>query len=63
MSEISYVHTGAYTTGSAEALAHNLLDGNQFGLEKAIFVGSGTSFEFFMNEIPSIRFNYAVRKR
>ena len=53
MSEISYVHTGAYTTGSAEALAHELLDGNPYGLEKAIFVGSGTYLEvFMMNAIP-----------
>lgn len=41
MNEVSYVHTGAYTTKSAEDLAHILLDGNPYGLEKALFVGSG----------------------
>lgn len=41
MSQVSYVHTGAYTTESAEHLAHILLDGNPYGLEKALFVGSG----------------------
>ena len=41
MSQVSYVHTGAYTTKSAEDLAHILLDGNPYGLEKALFVGSG----------------------
>ena len=64
MSEISYVHTGAYTTGSAEALAHELLDGNAFGLEKAIFVGSGTYLEvFMMHAIPSFRVKFAIQKR
>lgn len=42
MSQVSYVHTGSYTTGSAEDLAHMLLDGNTSGLEKALFVGSGS---------------------
>ena len=41
MAKVSYVHTGAYTTKSAEDLAHILLDGNPYGLEKALFVGSG----------------------
>lgn len=41
MAEVSYVHTGGYTTKAAEELAHELLDGNPFGLERAIFVGSG----------------------
>ena len=41
MAKVSYVHTGAYTTESAEDLAHILLDGNPYGLEKALFVGSG----------------------
>ena len=38
---VSYVHTQAYTTDSAEELASLILDGNPFGLEKAIWVGSG----------------------
>ncbi|MCJ1456894.1 hypothetical protein MMC28_007260 [Mycoblastus sanguinarius] len=42
MQQVSYVHTGAYTTTSAETLAHTLLDGNPYGLEKAFFVGSGS---------------------
>lgn len=42
MRTVSYVHTGAYTTSSAEGLASILLDGNPYGLEKAIFVGSGS---------------------
>jgi len=41
MGQVSYVHTGAYTTESAEDLARILLDGNPYGLEKALFVGSG----------------------
>lgn len=42
VSQVSYVHTGAYTTSSAEDLASFLLDGNPFGLSKAYFVGSGS---------------------
>ena len=41
MSQVSYVHTGSYTTKSAEDLAQVLLDGNSYGLERALFVGSG----------------------
>lgn len=41
MEKVSYVHTGYYTTGAAEDLAHIILDGNKHGLEKACFVGSG----------------------
>lgn len=43
MMKVSYVHTGAYTTSSAEDLAHIILDGNPHGLEKALFVQSGKS--------------------
>lgn len=42
MSEISYVHTLAVTTNSAEDLADMLLEGNPFGFCKAYFVGSGS---------------------
>lgn len=41
MGRVSYVHTGAYSTESAENLARIVLDGNPYGLEKALFVGSG----------------------
>ncbi|RNJ58304.1 hypothetical protein D7B24_004944 [Verticillium nonalfalfae] len=41
-SKVSYVHTQAYTTPAAEGLAHILLNGNPHGLEKALFVGSGS---------------------
>ncbi len=41
MGQVSYVHTGAYSTQPAEDLARILLDGNPYGLEKALFVGSG----------------------
>ena len=42
MSKVSYIHTGAYTTDSAEDLANFLLEGNPFGLSKAYFIGSGS---------------------
>ena len=42
MNKVSYVHTDAYTTTVAEDLAHIILDGNPYGLEKAFFVGSGS---------------------
>ncbi len=38
---VSYVHTQFYTTDSAEDLASLILEGNPFGLEKAVWVGSG----------------------
>lgn len=38
----AYIHTQAYTTAPAEALADHLLAGNPFGLTKAFFVGSGS---------------------
>jgi adenosylmethionine-8-amino-7-oxononanoate aminotransferase len=40
--KVSYVHTLAYTTSSAEDLADLLLEGNPFGFSKAYFVGSGS---------------------
>ena len=42
MRNVSYVHTGAYTTSSAEDLASTILHGNPYGLEKAFFVSSGS---------------------
>ncbi|KAL4732108.1 hypothetical protein ACLX1H_001116 [Fusarium chlamydosporum] len=40
--KVSYVHTQSYTTAPAEELAEILLQDNQYGLEKAFFVGSGS---------------------
>lgn len=40
--KVSYVHTQAYTTSSAEELAEAILKGNKHGLERAFFVGSGS---------------------
>ncbi len=42
MRKVSYVHTGAYTTSPAEVLADSILNGNDYGLEKAFFVSSGS---------------------
>ncbi|KAF5988963.1 ornithine aminotransferase [Fusarium bulbicola] len=42
MSSVSYVHTMAYTTSSAEDLANYILDGEPFDLTRAYFVGSGS---------------------
>ncbi|KAF5849465.1 hypothetical protein GGP41_006310 [Bipolaris sorokiniana] len=43
MNKVSYVHTGFYTTSSAEDLAECILSGSKnHGLEKAYFVGSGS---------------------
>ena len=42
MRNVSYVHTGAYTTSSAEDLASIILNANPYGLEKAFFVSSGS---------------------
>ncbi|KAF3356949.1 hypothetical protein VdG1_03507 [Verticillium dahliae VDG1] len=41
-SKVSYVHTQSSTSPAAEGLAHILLNGNPHGLEKALFVGSGS---------------------
>ncbi|KAK0385428.1 hypothetical protein NLU13_7904 [Sarocladium strictum] len=40
--QVGYVHTQAYTTQVAEELADLILDGSPFGLEKAVFLGSGS---------------------
>ncbi|TLD34219.1 hypothetical protein PspLS_00167 [Pyricularia sp. CBS 133598] len=43
MQKVSYVHTGMYTTSSAEDLARHILSASQgHGLEKAFFVCSGS---------------------
>lgn len=42
LQKVSYVHTQSYTTAAAEKLAHFILDGSPYGLEKAFFVGSGS---------------------
>ena len=42
MSAVSYAHTMAFTTGSAEDLADLLLEGRPYGLCKAYFVCSGS---------------------
>jgi adenosylmethionine-8-amino-7-oxononanoate aminotransferase len=42
MSRVSYVHTFAYTTESAEELANQLLKDCPFGLSKAYLIGSGS---------------------
>ncbi|TDZ67524.1 putative aminotransferase [Colletotrichum trifolii] len=40
--KVSYVHTQAYTTQPAEELADAVLSGNRHGLERALFVCSGS---------------------
>jgi adenosylmethionine-8-amino-7-oxononanoate aminotransferase len=40
--KVSYVHTQSYTTPVAEELADFILDGTPHGLEKALFLGSGS---------------------
>lgn len=40
--KVSYVHTQAYSTPAAEQLADLVLQGSPHGLEKALFVGSGS---------------------
>ena len=72
MRNVSYVHTGAYTTSSAEELASIILDGNLYGLEKAFFVGSGSEAMdaamklarqyFYENRHPE-RKNFVARKQ
>lgn len=72
MRSVSYVHTGAYTTSSAEDLASIILDGNRHGLEKAFFVSSGSEAMeaamklarqyFFENGQPARR-NFVARKQ
>lgn len=40
--KVSYVHTQSYSTPVAEELADFILDGTPYGLEKALFLGSGS---------------------
>jgi adenosylmethionine-8-amino-7-oxononanoate aminotransferase len=42
MKKLCFVHSGHYTTTAAEELASLLIDGNPFGLERALFVSSGS---------------------
>lgn len=72
MRSVSYVHTGAYTTASAEELASIILDGNPYGLEKAFFVGSGSEAmdaamklarQFFYESGHPERRNYVARRQ
>lgn len=72
MRHVSYVHTGAYTTSSAEDLAAIILDGNPYGLEKAFFVGSGSEAmdaamklarQFFYERGNLERRNFVARKQ
>ncbi|CAD6591461.1 MAG: hypothetical protein ASARMPRED_005400 [Alectoria sarmentosa] len=72
MRHVSYVHTGAYTTSSAEDLAAIILDGNPYGLEKAFFVGSGSEAmdaamklarQFFYERGDLERKNFVARKQ
>lgn len=72
MRNVSYVHTGAYTTSSAEDLASIILDGNPYGLEKAYFVSSGSEAmdaamklarQYFFEKGESQRRNFVARKQ
>jgi len=73
MQEVSYVHTGAYTTSAAEDLASLILEhGNQYGLEKAFFCCSGSeameaamklSRQFFYETGEKQRVNFVARKQ
>ena len=72
MRSVSYVHTGAYTTTSAEELASIILTGNPYGLEKAFFVGSGSEAmdaamklarQFHYESGHSERRNFVARKQ
>ncbi|KFG80552.1 putative aminotransferase [Metarhizium anisopliae] len=40
--KVGYVHTQSYSTPVAEELADLILDGTPYGLEKALFLGSGS---------------------
>lgn len=72
MRNVSYVHTGAYTTTAAESLASIILDGNPHGLEKAFFVGSGSEAmdaamklarQYFFETARPERRNFVARKQ
>lgn len=72
MRSVSYVHTGAYTTSSAEDLAAIILDGNRHGLEKAFFVSSGSEAmeaamklarQYFFESGQLARRNFVARKQ
>ncbi len=72
MRSVSYVHTGAYTTTSAESLASAILTGNPYGLEKAFFVSSGSEAmdaamklarQYFFENGHAERKNFVARKQ
>ena len=73
MKEVSYVHTGAYTTSAAEDLATLILEhGKQFSLEKAFFCGSGSeamdaamklSRQYYYENGEKQRVNFVARKQ
>lgn len=72
MRSVSYVHTGAYTTSSAEDLASAILAGNRHGLEKAFFVSSGSEAmeaamklarQYFFESGQPARRNFVARKQ
>lgn len=72
MRSVSYVHTGAYTTSSAEDLASVILAGNPHGLEKAFFVSSGSEAmeaamklarQYFFESGQPARRNFVARKQ
>ena len=72
MRNVSYVHTGAYTTTSASDLATSILSGNPHGLTKAFFVGSGSEAmdaamklarQYFHERGQSARRNFVAREQ
>ncbi|KAJ5812683.1 hypothetical protein N7474_008984 [Penicillium riverlandense] len=76
MQKVSYVHTGTYTTDSAEDLAECILSAPhgifQHGLEKAYFVGSGSEAvdtamklgrQFFWEQGQTQRVHFVSRRR
>ncbi|KEY70569.1 hypothetical protein S7711_02722 [Stachybotrys chartarum IBT 7711] len=72
MSRVSYVHTMAYTTSSAEQLADALLAGKPFGLSKAYLVGSGSEAtdsalklarQYFVEKGDAARTQFVARRQ
>lgn len=73
MQSVSYVHTGLYTTDSAEDLAACILAGSVgHGLEKAYFVGSGSEAndaamklarQYFWEQCQTERVHFVSRRK
>lgn len=70
--KICYVHTQAYTTSAAEELANLVLEGSPHGLEKAMFVGSGSEAndsamklarQYFYEKGEHQRLHFVVRQQ